>query len=182
MRWGGSIDLSTCFHFLYIKKLYWFWFAVFVLTDADGQILCGTEKGSGLPGWGTWPFHRWVSNMRKRPPLANNNLPTYGQQYISHIGEMNEIHNIQLVGNSHLPLFGFHINGVPRVWNFWIFTEWKLWQFEQKKMKMFWHTSWKVRKQELRWPPHRDNLKRCDATRKIGQQKLGVMCGENQTE
>lgn len=110
MRWDGSIDLSTCFHFLYIKKLYWLWFAVFVLTDADGQILCGTEKGSGLPGWGTWPFHIWVSNMRKRPPLANNNLPTYGQQYISHIGEMNEIHNIQLVGNSHLPLFGFHIN------------------------------------------------------------------------
>lgn len=48
--------------------------------------------------------------MRKGLPQAGNNPLVYGQLYISHIGQMNEICNVKLVGNSDIPLFGFHTN------------------------------------------------------------------------
>lgn len=109
-----------------------------------------------------------------------SNLPVYGQQYISHVGEMHKIYNIKLVGNSHFSLLGFHIN-IPRVRSFGFLQGGNSGSLT-RKIKIFWLTSWKVRKHELSWLPQREDLKRCDATRQEGQLKLGVMYGENQTE
>lgn len=92
---------------------------------------------------------------------------------------MNEICNVKLVGNSDLPLFGFHTNPHQESETFGFLQSRKYGSLSRKTQNIL---TWNFLegKHKLKWPTHREDLKRCDATRKTGQQNWAVMCGENQ--